>query len=273
MSSSTRPPRPTPRPRQIPSDDAESNQGLRAVPDYVPTLAEKLSQRGLTGRRLLAAGAAVVVLGAGAFYVSNATELPKDSRTEINASKEDALLKAFINSGKKETKVGEASITTMRGTVTITPDATDPINFRSTVGWQNYENPTDKWDNNVDKKIGYNFDEQRPNFAVLVNPMVVTFPNGDKYMGGLMADKNGKLPEVHSVDDFASKANWAFISKLDDPYSGASVNIQTEPGSEAAYPVDLTSGDLPAIFPAHTEETHPDHSRLDYTVSKTVYGE
>ncbi len=246
---------------RTPQRPASPDRPLHAVPDPEPGLMDrvdaKIREHGGDPRKVKRLGRNVLLgVGLGAAVVVGALNFgsdgPKDARTEQNAKREDTLLKAFLDSGKVEAKVGDATVTTMKGKVTITPTGSTPINLRESIGWQNHRNMTDEWDDNIGVRVGYNHDEDRDNFVVMVDPIVATFPNGDQYMGGLMADENGELPEVDSIDEFIERAHWAFVSGLQEPYSGATVDIEPSPDA-APYAVSLDGGALPSMYPAHME--------------------
>lgn len=249
---------------------------LQAVPDLPPSFGDKIDEKirehGGDPRKVRRAGrvAGLVVavgLAGGALGVAMAPSAPKDVRTELHQDQERGFMEAFVNSGKTEVQVNGTTVSRIAGTVRITPDNAQSINMRSTLARQNYDrdNPADHWDSNADTQVGYNTDTERDNFVELVDPVVVTFENGDTYMGGLMADEDGNVPEANTPEAFAEHASWAFVSELQKPYSGAKVEIV--PGTGEVLPVNVgegATGNLPVAYIAHTEQR-------DGT-AQTVYG-
>lgn len=220
------------------------NRHLAPVPDYKPTIRDRLDDAGVTPLRALGAGAMVLLLGGGTFLygrqIVKADHGPRDPRTELNQDHERNLIAPLFNANNQPVLPFERegqTVSQFNGRVTINKvPATGlenvqwNLNLRTTPEMQDEQDGVSGSESNATIRVGapYEPDDIRDADTVeLSNPLIVTKADGTVFYGGLIVKPGDEAPSVQSfggADDFASQMYWVNITGMKEQYSGATVD-------------------------------------------------
>jgi hypothetical protein len=241
MTSSTRAPRPTPRvPKQGASKQgsvAGHGRNLHVVGDPTPTLGERF--RDSRPAQIAALGGAVLVALVALSQVPKIGEAPgPDPRIEVNEGKEKSALASLFDAERGRGLPYDAEIGAIdqfRGSVRVQLDGRSPlasINLRTTPFMQRDLANGKIEDSNAEIKIGdIRADDEAIRSAdviTLVDPLSVTTEDGTVFYGGVFTEP-GQDPPVgdatEDLDAFADNVYWVNATALQEPHSGALVDI------------------------------------------------